>query len=64
MYSGEHCDNCGMPVAFFTRSYWNADDELWARVIGNDHTILCPPCFTEAARRAGIGIHWKALEGV
>lgn len=62
MYNGEHCNECGMPIRFFTRSYWNTNDNLWDRVVGTDKIILCPPCFTELANSKGIHISWVAVE--
>jgi hypothetical protein len=61
MHSGENCDNCGMPLVFFTRSFWSTDNELWVKVTGLESGILCPPCFTDLARSKGIHIRWKAV---
>jgi hypothetical protein len=61
MYRGETCDECGMAVAFFTRSYWNATDELWSKVMETSAGVLCPPCFTIAAKEKGISVHWQAV---
>lgn len=63
VYSGEHCQECGIPVVFFTRSYWLTDDDLWREVTGADSGVLCPPCFTTAAHAKGIGLHWEAVRG-
>lgn len=68
MYRGETCEECGFPVAFFTRSFWNAPNDLWNEVIGTpenprgEGVVLCPPCFVIAAGRKGIFVSWRAEE--
>lgn len=65
MHDGENCAECGMPVAFFTRSWWEADDELWNDVMGEGNPIVvCPGCFATIAKARGIWLHWKAVRGV
>lgn len=67
MYRGETCEECGFPVAFFTRTFWNAPNELWNEVIGTEENpcgegvVLCPPCFVVAARGRGVAISWLAV---
>lgn len=56
---GEICEDCTRPVAERVGSYWLADDELWAAVVGEE-LILCPRCFGLRAERAGVGICWQA----
>jgi hypothetical protein len=66
MYRGETCEDCGFPVAFFTRSYWIAADDLWNEIIGaldnprGEGVVLCPPCFSGRADVKGIHVHWVA----
>jgi hypothetical protein len=62
-YRGEVCEDCGFPVSFFTRSYWNAPPDLWKEVVGTqsgEDVILCPPCFTLRAWQRDIHVHWVA----
>lgn len=61
-YDGEICHDCGHPVVQASGSYWSAPDDLWLRVVGNDHTILCQPCFVARARAKAILVHWLAVE--
>jgi Holliday junction resolvase RusA-like endonuclease len=63
-YDYEVCHRCGRPVLPFTRSWWHADDLLWARAGGVHYGILCPPCFTIEADAGGIQIRWEAVLGV
>lgn len=60
------CADCGdqgsEDAGYGGLSYWLADDELWARVVGRDDIALCPGCFSARARRAGVSLGWKALE--
>jgi hypothetical protein len=70
MYRGEVCEDCGFPVSFFVRTYWNADHDLWNGVVGTkdnprgEGVILCPPCFTDRANRRDIRVYWLAeIEG-
>lgn len=60
-YDGEICDDCTRPVAERIGSYWRALDDLWAQVVGDDTTILCPRCFGIRAQTKGIHICWQAL---
>lgn len=65
-YDGEYCNDCGMPVAFYVRTFWSASNELWNRVVGTidnprgEGIILCPPDFVTRAKERGIHVCWKA----
>ena len=66
MYRGETCEDCGLPVAFYVRSYWHAPNELWNAVIGTpenprgDGVVLCPSCFIIRADARAIPVCFKA----
>lgn len=59
-YDGEICQDCGLPVALGTGTYWDAPNELWSFVMGGDDPggILCPRCFTLRCEKLGIHIYW------
>lgn len=59
----EICGACGRPVRRCTDSWWEADDDLWLKVVGTPWGVLCPPCFTKACRAQGVWISWKAVVG-
>lgn len=63
-YECEICQACGRPVGRCTGSWWEADDAMWAHVVGNPQGVLCPPCFTAKADEAGVPVHWKVVAGV
>lgn len=57
----ETCDHCGRKNApTIGGTWWAADDETWVAVMGHKGGCLCPRCFTEAAKRRGIHVYWKA----
>lgn len=74
-YAYELCDSCGRPVSrcvgdlvpdgegvwsLSPSTYWRAPDDLWMRVTGSASAVLCPQCFTMAARDIGEWIRWEA----
>lgn len=61
-YAYETC-TCGRRVAAgIGETYWRAPDDLWQRVIGSPHGVLCPSCFTERAAAKGIRVYWTPRE--
>lgn len=60
-YRYEICHRCGLPVAWFTPSWWHADDALWIEVEGGEAGIRCAPCFTRDCRALGIGVSWRPV---
>lgn len=66
-YDSESCDGCGRPVELA----WMADDDLWSSAYseligcpcpdgyGTKGGILCPVCFTTAARKLGQRLLWR-----
>jgi len=66
-YDGEICQECGFPVAHFVGSYWSAPNELWNLVMGTpdnprgEGDVVCPPCFTRLAEKAGYHVSWRAV---
>lgn len=63
-YRYEICMACGRPVGPHTGSWWAAPDDLWLRVVGDPHGVVCPPCFTRKAEALGIPVFWRATEDV
>jgi hypothetical protein len=53
------CRDCRRTYYQRMGSYWLADDELWAKVVGGEQVALCPACFAERARKVGLHIHWR-----
>ena len=52
----EFCKVCGRRQPLV----WHAPDPLWLDVIGRkDGDVLCPECFTRAARVKGHWLRWK-----
>jgi hypothetical protein len=61
-YAYETCDHCGRKNApTIGDAWWTADDATWVTVMGHGGGCLCPRCFTEAARRRGVSVHWQAV---
>jgi hypothetical protein len=60
VYEGEVCADCRRPVRERVGGYWRAPDDLWAEVVGDDSTILCPRCFGQRADARGVFVHWEA----
>lgn len=58
---GETCRDCGRPVVIHSGSFWNADNDLWNEVWGDEGGILCQPCFVTRAKAMGIYVSWKAV---
>lgn len=63
-YRYELCRDCGRPVGRATGSWWGAPDDLWERVNGGPHGVMCPLCFTAKADALGEPVHWEAVRGV
>lgn len=59
-YPLEICHTCGRPVGRCTGSWWHADDALWLQVTGDPNGVVCPVCFTEAADRLRVFVHYVA----
>ncbi|MET0601373.1 MAG: hypothetical protein ABW167_05230 [Baekduia sp.] len=59
----EICQRCGRRVGPHTGSWWHAAEELWKKVMVEDHHVVCPPCFSTAAREHGILVCYLAIEG-
>lgn len=56
------CIECG--ETYFERigSYWLADDELWAEVMGDGcDCVVCPRCFARKAAEQGIPVLWQPV---
>jgi hypothetical protein len=53
----EFCQLCGceQPVV------WHADDALYLRVTGDEHSVYCPTCFDDLAEHKGIWLNWQPL---
>lgn len=61
-YAFETC-TCGRRVAAgIGETFWRADDELWERVVGSPHDVLCPSCFTARAEAQGLRLYWSPHE--
>lgn len=59
-YAYELCEDCGRPVGCaIGGTFWRADDELWRRVVGSRHGILCVADFTARAEAFGINVRWE-----
>ncbi len=63
-YHYEICIRCGRPVGPHTGSWWYSTTVLWDKVIGDSTTIVCPPCFTEAANAKDLAICWRATHDI
>jgi hypothetical protein len=57
----EICCRCGRPVARWIGSWWQAPDDLWMEVVGDETAVWCPRCFTERADELGIWTRWEAV---
>lgn len=56
---GEHCEDCDQA---YSRTIWHAPDELWATLVSEHGAgLLCPGCFSDRAKRAGIRIRYEAV---
>lgn len=52
---GERCQDCGRGYVL-----WRAPDDLYVRVHGSGHGLLCPACFARQARVRGIIVEFRA----
>lgn len=61
-YRYETCDHCGRAYdGAIGGTYWLAENALWVEVMGHFGGCLCPRCFTRAARRRGVYLHWEPV---
>lgn len=61
-WDSEICKRCGRRVGAHTGSWWHADEALWKKVMVEDYHVVCPPCFTAAAREHGILVCYHAID--
>lgn len=57
-HDGESCQMCGRRYDDFL---WWAPGDLWWEVMRRESGLLCPRCFTEMARDAGLLLTWRPI---
>jgi len=55
VWEGETCNDCG---GRYEHTIWTAPDTLWHQLVGKPGGTLCPPCFDDRAKQAGIFLRW------
>ncbi len=55
---GEICQNCGRRY----KLCWKAPDDIWRKVVGVEHGLLCVSCFDSIAAANGMALCWECGE--